>query len=1033
MGESVLNALMQLFAIIANINSQSVSAKGRSIVETYLKNHVNSNLIEEYLTLFDNYRDFYQRSIGPLWETEDDKSSYQQAYRICKQINKSLHKNERVIVYMRLLEFVNEDEIVTPQEYKLIETVGKAFNIDEEELSLLKALIFEPEELESVKKNVLVIQGEQEEQIEELEGAWIERNKPEFLRDKSHIELEDFNSKVILINVPSINTFFLRFFGQDNIYIDTNPIVESKTYILNNGAIIKGDNIDPIYYNNIASLLLRKNKANKLVFTGVDISFSFKKTTNGIKPFTFSEESGQLIGIMGGSGVGKSTLLNVLNGNLPPEKGQILINNYDLHKDHLNLHGIIGYVPQDDLLFEELTVYQNLYYNAKLCFNNYTDKEIEDTIMKILKDLDLQDSKNLLVGDPLNKKISGGQRKRLNIGLELMREPSILFVDEPTSGLSSADSENIIDLLKKQAEKGKLVIANIHQPSSKIFKQFDKLWIIDKGGYPIYQGNPIDAIVYFKKMCTHVNALESECPYCGTIDTGQILDIVELKEVDEDGSFSPDRKVTPQEWYGRYKEHIQCKIRPKATKKILPRNPFKIPGIAKQTAIFIERNVMSKIANTQYMLINFLEAPVLAAILAYFTKYVKGDHYVFSENINFPAFLLMSVIVSLFMGLTVSAEEIIRDRRILQRESFLNLSWFSYLNSKILILLVISAIQTLSFVVVGNAILEIHGMYLYYWIILFTTSAFANMVGLAISSAMTSVVAIYILIPFILVPQILLSGTIVPFDKLHKNILNEKFVPFVGDIMVSRWAYEALAVTQFCYNSYEKLIYEPEQKISSMSYKTSFLIPKIEQELENCQRYISNIEYQDYVSDNLELTRTEIEKLSLNSDQPPFEYLDLINITDYNSVVMEEAIGYLTYIKLNYSEVSNVYSAKKDSIFRKLNDSIGRAGILELKQKNYNNALADWVLNRQEIDKITTFENELVQKKDPIFKAPESNFGRAHFYSPYKLFNGEKIDTIWFNTLIIWLASFIIYVVLLLDLFRGILTYFTRLRLRKNK
>lgn len=1031
MGESVLNALMQLFAIIANINSNSVSSKGRSIVETYLKNHVNKNIIDEYLTLFDNYRDFYQRSIGPLWEADNDKSSYQQAYRICKQINKSLHKNERIIVYMRLLEFVNEDLVVTPQEYKLIDTVGKAFNIVEEELLLLRKLIFEPTELDELKNDVLIIQGEQQEKIEELEGAWIERNKPEHLRDNSHFEIEYFNSKIYILNIPSINTFFLRFFGDDTLTIDSNTIVEGKTYILNNGAIIKGDNLEPIYYNKIASYILRKNKINKLIFTGSNLTFSFKGSLNGIKEFSFSEESGQLIGIMGGSGVGKSTLLNVLNGNLPTEKGQILINNYDLHKDHLNLQGIIGYVPQDDLLFEELTVYQNLYYNAKLCFNDYNDQEIKETVTKILDDLDLLETKNLLVGSPLNKKISGGQRKRLNIGLELMREPSILFIDEPTSGLSSADSENIIDLLKKQAEKGKLVIANIHQPSSKIFKQFDKLWLIDKGGYPIYQGNPIDAIVYFKKQCTHVNALESECPYCGTIDTAQILDIVEAKEVDEDGAFSHHRKVSPKEWYRRYCENIQNKIRPRSTKKILPRNPFKIPGIRKQTYIYIERNVLSKISNTQYMLINFLEAPVLALILSYFTRYIKENDYIFSDNENIPAYLLMSIIVAMFMGLTVSAEEIIRDRKILQRESFLNLSWFSYLNSKIFILFIISAIQTLAFVLIGNYILGIQGMYLYYWIILFTTSAFANMVGLALSSAMTSVVAIYILIPFILVPQIMLSGTIVPFDKLNKTLVNHKFVPIVGDLMVSRWAYEALAVTQFKHNAYEKLLFDSEQKLSDISFKTSFLIPKIQQELENCQRYISDIEYQEYVERNLELVNKEIGKLSVNSNQPPFEYVDLINIKDYNSVVMEEAIGYLTFVKLNYYEEAKIYSNQKDSIFRQLYSTLGRGGMLELKQQNFNNSLSNWVLGRQEVDKIITYDNEFVQKKDPIFKEPESNYGRAHFYSPYKFFNGEKIDTIWFNTLVIWLGSFIIYIILLLDIFKGILTYFTRLRLRK--
>ncbi|GAG56534.1 unnamed protein product, partial [marine sediment metagenome] len=232
---------------------------------------------------------------------------------------------------------------------------------------------------------------------------------------------------------------------------------------------------------------------------------------------------------MGGSGVGKTILLNILNGKLFPNNGKIKINGYDLYKFKNKLKGLIGFVPQDDLLIEELTVFQNLFYNAKLCFSDYTREEIVQCVEKILADLDLQEIKHLEVGNPLNKFISGGQRKRLNIGLELLREPYVLFIDEPTSGLSSSDSEKVMHLLKDQVRKGKLVIANIHQPSSDIFRMLDRLWILDKGGYPIYTGNPIDAVVYFKKINAQVNAAESECPRCGNVNPEQILHIVESK------------------------------------------------------------------------------------------------------------------------------------------------------------------------------------------------------------------------------------------------------------------------------------------------------------------------------------------------------------------------------------------------------------------------------------------------------------------------------------------------------------------------
>ena len=163
-------------------------------------------------------------------------------------------------------------------------------------------------------------------------------------------------------------------------------------------------------------------------------------------------------------------MLNVLNGHLNPSQGEVLINNVNLHKQTAEVEGIIGYIPQDDFLIEDLTVYENLYYAARLCFGDVSLEEIEKLVAKTLSSLGLTEIRDLKVGTPLEKIISGGQRKRVNVGLELLREPQVLFVDEPTSGLSSRDSENIMDLLKELSLKGKLVFVVIHQPSSDIFK-----------------------------------------------------------------------------------------------------------------------------------------------------------------------------------------------------------------------------------------------------------------------------------------------------------------------------------------------------------------------------------------------------------------------------------------------------------------------------------------------------------------------------------------------------------------------------------
>jgi len=207
--------------------------------------------------------------------------------------------------------------------------------------------------------------------------------------------------------------------------------------------------------------------------------------------------------------------------------------------------------------------------------------------------------------------------------------------------------------------------------------------------------------------------------------------------------------------------------------------------------IFARRDVLSKLSNQQYMLINMFEAPILALFLAYIARYhsqigLVATDYLFSKNVNIPVYFFMSLIIALFMGLMVSAEELLRDRKIVKREKFLNLSKGSYLLSKILILFAISGVQTVLFILIGDFILKIEGMQFSYWMVLFSCSCFANMLGLNISSAFNSAVAIYILIPLLLIPQLILSGVVINFDRFNPQISTLDEVPVLGEIMASR-------------------------------------------------------------------------------------------------------------------------------------------------------------------------------------------------------------------------------------------------------
>ena len=627
--------------------------------------------------------------------------------------------------------------------------------------------------------------------------------------------------------------------------------------------------------------------------------------------------------------------------------------------------------------------------------------------------------------------------------MELIREPSVLYVDEPTSGLSSRDSENIMDLLKELALKGKLIFVVIHQPSSDIFKMFDKLQILDVGGYPIYYGNPVDAVSYFKRLVNHVNSEESECWNCGNVNPELIFNIIESKVLDEYGNLTFNRKTSPAEWNKNYVELIESGIGDIKHQDEIPEAIFKIPNKLKQFNVFIKRDVLSKLTNTQYLLINFIEAPLLAFILAFLVRYFNTDTetgrgYLYRENENMPAYMFMSVVVALFIGLTVSAEEIIRDRKIRKRESFLNLSKGSYLWSKIIIMFVLSAIQTLTFVIVGNAVLGVKGMYLDYWMVLFTTSCFANMLGLNISSAFNSAVTIYILIPFLIIPQLLLAGVVVKFDKLNPALADQGGVPVAGEIMASRWAFEALAVNQFKENDYERNYYKFDKSKSVAQYIKIYWIPKLQGKLTKIDNELKLGKKLSDIKADIELVKNEITKESGQSKKIKCEVLPSINTTAFNEAVVAGVKDYLKRLNDYYNTLENTSYTKSDAVTNKMtanNHEPEKSMFLKLQDDYENESLNQLLKNSNNMgERCLEKDGRLIQQIDPIFQDPaDSNFGRAHFFAPRKKFMGALYPTYWFNILVIWMMSLSLMIMLYFDVFKRVLDLLGSIRFSKKK
>jgi len=1026
MSEQLLKAVILLFAILAK--ADGVSEDEKKTIKNFLLNRLNEKTALKYYDLFASLIAVYQQQGDKMSPAEKKDNEKQEVEKISRQINAELTHHQKIVLTLDLIMLIIADGRISAKEDALLTLIAKEIKVDSQDIESIKRFSL-AENTSSLENDISLIIASKEEHL---------RNHSRCI----HINrIDGFISILQLKNYSG--SFFIKYVGSSVIFINNIPLKKGEIRVLPAGSTIRGTTFSPIYYSDIVGGFSKTEDEAKMSFSAIDIEYRFRSGTVGLNKINISEENGTLVGIMGSSGSGKSTLLNVLNGNEKPDKGKVLLNGINIHLEKKRIEGVIGYVPQDDLLIEDLTVYQNLFYAAKLCFSNLSDQNIDELVQKTLMNLGLSETRDLKVGTPLDKTISGGQRKRLNIGLELLREPTVLFIDEPTSGLSSRDSENIIDLLKELSLKGKLIFAVIHQPSSDIFKLFDKLIILDEGGYQIYYGNPVEAVVYFKAMFNLVDSDHGTCMTCGNVNPEQIFNIIETQVVNEFGKLTKERKVTPAQWHDIFQKKTEIIHSTEHTHQL--KSSLRIPNRLKQFKIFATRDFLAKIVNRQYMIINLLEAPLLAFLLAYILKYFPftGESfktaYSFSDNVNIPAYIFMSIIVALFMGLTVSAEEIIRDRRILQRESFLNLSRGSYLNSKLLILFTLSAIQTLSYVLIGNYILEIQSMDLSFWLILFSTSCFANVLGLNISAAFNSAVTIYILIPILLIPQILLSGVVVKFEELNPGISSKDKVPLIGEIMASRWAFEATMVTQFKENKFEKAFFELDKEKSTAEYYNLYYVPALMTKLNYCNiNYKStNPETLELVNNGFALLRNEIgERL----DEFGYDRLPVyskLNIDDFDHQVYKETDEFLKILKRVYVRRYNEKSEEKDALVQSMTNSPDKREIFNrLRRDHYNKRIEEMVKKRNEVVRIIEYKNRLVQKIFPIFHVPSNsdhffNF-RTIFYSPSKYFAGKLRDTLWFNIGMIWFMTILLFIALYFDLLRKLVNSFSKVDLKKQ-
>jgi len=540
---------------------------------------------------------------------------------------------------------------------------------------------------------------------------------------------------------------------------------------------------------------------------------------------SFKALPGDFIALMGPSGAGKTTLLLTLNGYLPPTAGQVRINGEDLYAIYDALRGSIGYVPQDDIVHPELTVWEAVRYSAKFRLPpDFSEEEIARRVDTTLAQLGLENVAHLQIGKPEKKILSGGQRKRVNIAMELVTDPVIMFLDEPTSGLAADDTAALVNLLHDLAKQtGKTIITTIHQPAKDEFEKFNLALVLGVGGITMFYGSPHDGYRFFGSW------LERQGKPNKVDNPRDMFDMLNQRErpiFDAMRAQNPSvtrqtaRAQAAREWSAEY---------------LNPQNPIfqkmfggkrsvgtgtsqqGVPGrgpASGQFGLLFSRYFKIKVRDVGGTAIMLLQAPIIGVLLAgvfggqkdaipYWclgamqelaqktgtaasgTSDVLKSMAVTPDNAASMFFLVVSAV---WFGTSNAAREIVSEVAVYKRERMVNLGLFNYVFSKFVLLSIFCVIQCTLLLSIVFFALGYNGGLQAFGIELFTmicTAMNAVALGLLLSTIVASSEAAMALTPIALIPQVVLGGLMVPMTT---NPMLQ--IPMY--VMPARWGFQGI-------------------------------------------------------------------------------------------------------------------------------------------------------------------------------------------------------------------------------------------------
>jgi ABC-type multidrug transport system ATPase subunit len=569
-----------------------------------------------------------------------------------------------------------------------------------------------------------------------------------------------------------------------------------------------------------------------------DLIHDFAPGARALDHINFEVRRGEMLCIIGPSGSGKSTLLSVLSGQLEPSRGKVELNGIRLYEHRERLVPFIAYMPQEEALNPQLTVREHLRHAVTIRRPGLSLAEHERRVDSALAELGLQSIARRRVGSAGEKTLSGGERSRLNLGLDLGSRAEVFLFDEPISGLSSKDSEHVAETLRSLARE-KIVIASLHRPGALVLRLFDKVLLLDSGGCLAYFGTPTGMVEYFREACEELGISHPAMTGGALLGADFVFDVLEtpLSAIGGGSNTGAVRRFPPAFWQEKYESAALLRSLRAGAGPVsrvsdvgavaglpVPLKPERrLRTVLAVLATHFLRSLLSKMRNRGTLYSMFVEAPVLAGLVAITLRSSPSGEYRFATALHIPAYLFLSVTVAMFLGLTNSATEVLRDRPVLRRERNCQSGAVWYVAAKFVALGLVASGQCLMYVLVGNYFLEIRGMLVEHWRWMTLTAWAGTALALVVSSLVKTERAALTTVPLLLVPQMLLAGALVPFREMNRGLFEDIGLnrerggaPVPSALMPLRYAYEGMVVAQATRNPFELERIRLQHKIDAL-------------------------------------------------------------------------------------------------------------------------------------------------------------------------------------------------------------------------